>query len=238
MFEHLLMRGLDAWRRSRLGPVVAPIAATSSSDLFRRTADQRLLLHVGCGQADISALPAGFQSGFREIRVDLDPEAQPDIVASLADLAPVPAACVDAVFSSHVLEHLPWHEVPPALAECRRVLRDDGFVVLTLPDAQEIARWVADDRLLDVAYTSPAGAITPLDMLWGHVTSLANGKVYMQHKCGFTLRTLNDAVRAAGFAATFGFRRPVAFDLWLLACPQPTDEAQLRALAKQFLAPH
>lgn len=238
MFDALLGWLIEAWRQRRVEPAASLAEASPEavlSSLFSAAAGQRLLLHVGCGQAKLDSLPTGFQQGFREIRVDLDPAAQPDIVASFSDLTPVPDASVDALFSSHVIEHLYWFEVPRALAECRRVLRDDGFLVLTLPDAQEIARWIADDRLLEVAYHSPAGPITPLDMLWGHVPALAEGRFYMQHKCGFTLRTLTEAVRAAGFAASLGFRRPAAFDLWLLACPQPTGEAHLRELAGQFL---
>lgn len=206
------------------------------TNLFNRQGDQRLLLHVGCGPSGLQNLPSGFHEGFREIRVDLDTDAHPDLIASFSDLSCVPDACVDAVFTSHTIEHLYWFEVAQALAECRRVLRPQGFLALTLPDAQEIARWVADDRILDVAYVSAAGPITPMDMLWGHIASLEKGKHYMQHKCGFSLRTLNEAVRAAGFAATYGFRRPEAFDLWLLACPRPSSEEKLKDLASRYLA--
>lgn len=239
------MRGLDAWRQRRLGPKLGlsmadetPFAAPAAPDLFHRTADQRLLLHVGCGPADITALPAGFQSGFREIRVDLDPAARPDIVASFADLAPVPDLSVDAVFNSHTIEHLYWFEVPKALAECRRVLRDDGVLIITCPDLQAAAAMIAEDRIDETAYMSSAGPITPFDIVFSYRPFVQHAPQTMSHKCGFTLRTLNEAVRAAGFAATFGFRRPAAFDLWLLACPQPSDEARLRELAGKFLVAH
>ena len=43
-------------------------------------------------------------------------------------------ASVDAVFSSHNIEHLYPHEVPLALKEFMRVLKPDGFVLMTCPD--------------------------------------------------------------------------------------------------------
>src|SRR5665213_540831 len=39
-------------------------------------------------------------------------------------------------------------------------------------------------------YTSPAGPITPLDMLFGHSDSIASGHLYMAHKTGFTCASL------------------------------------------------
>ena len=66
-------------------------------------------------------------------------------------------AFVDAVFSSHNIEHLFVHEIPAALAEFKRVLTPDGFVIITCPDLQEVAKLIAEDKLLEPAYTSPAG---------------------------------------------------------------------------------
>ncbi len=57
----------------------------------------------------------------------------------MIDMAEVEAESVDAIFSSHNLEHLYPHEVPVALSEFMRVLRSDGFVVLTCPDLKAVA---------------------------------------------------------------------------------------------------
>lgn len=194
------------------------------------------LLHVGCGHSRKGQTVAGFfGDNWREIRLDTDPAVLPDIVASMTDMAGVPDGAVDAIFSSHNIEHLYPHEVPTALAEFNRVLKADGFLVLTCPDLQSLCQLVVDDRLDDPAYVSPAGPIAPIDVLYGHRTAMAAGNLYMSHRCGFTLRTLMAAVRAAGFSGCYGLQRPKNFDLWLFAHKQELDQDELELKASGFL---
>ena len=61
----------------------------------------------------------------------------PDIVGTLLDMSQVQTASVDAVYSSHNIEHVYPHEVPIVLKEFYRVLKDDGIVVLECPDLQQ-----------------------------------------------------------------------------------------------------
>lgn len=144
---------------------------------------------------------------------------------------------VDAVFSSHNIEHLYPHEVPIALAEFARVLNDDGYAVITCPDLQSVCALVAQDRLTEPAYTSPAGPIAPLDILYGHRKSLAQGNLYMAHRCGFTLKILLGTLKAAGFASVLGVRRAAHFDLWAAASKKALSTAEQRILAAQHLPP-
>lgn len=131
-------------------------------------------------------------------------------------MSPVAAESVDAVWSSHNLEHLQRHEVPLALAEFLRVLRPCGLLLVTLPDLQQVARLVYEDRLEDEAYTSLSGPITPLDMIFGHTPSLARGNQFMAHRTGFTARTLHKLLSEAGFVE-IRLRRGGSFDLWATA---------------------
>lgn len=160
-----------------------------------------LVLHVGCGVADPAKLPAQFftPGQWRELRYDIDPGVAPDLIGSITDIAAVASASVDAIWSSHNLEHVFPHEVPVALAEFRRVLKPGGFALITLPDLQQVAERVVADRLEDAAYHSPAGPITPLDMLYGWRADLERGNHYMAHKTGFTATTLRHALEQAGF---------------------------------------
>jgi len=190
-------------------------------------------LHVGCGGKRRDQTTRGFAgAGWRELRLDIDPAVQPDIVGTMTDMAGVADASVDAVYSSHNIEHLYPHEVPAALREFRRVLKPTGFVVITCPDLQSVCAEVARDRLTDAMYQSPAGPIAPIDMLYGFRPALAKGNHFMAHRCGFTARVLAATVRQAGFGATAVRARPGPhYDLWLVGSVQPLSEAGMKVLA-------
>ena len=178
----------------------------------------RTVLHVGCGIANPAKLPAAFfnPGDWREIRLDIDPEVQPDIVGTITDMADVPNTSVDAVWSSHNVEHLYAHEVPAAFAEFRRVLKPGGFALIAVPDLQQVAGLIAEDRLGDAAYLSSMGPITPLDILYGHRPSIAQGNAFMAHRTGFTARTLQASLEEAGFPVV-KVVRDQSFALWAAA---------------------
>jgi predicted SAM-dependent methyltransferase len=113
----------------------------------------RALLHVGCGDEDLSKTPRPFQDGdWHEVRLDIDPARKPDIIGTMTDISAVADKSVDAIYSSHNIEHLYAHEVPTALGEFLRVLKPEGFVVMACPDLAMIAQIVTDNRLADTIY--------------------------------------------------------------------------------------
>jgi SAM-dependent methyltransferase len=183
-------------------------------DVAERAGGRRVVLHVGCGPVGVGRLHAQFQGvEWREIRLDIDPEVRPDIVASITSMPTIAGDSVDAVWSSHNLEHLDHHEVPAALTEFLRVLKPGGLLLLALPDLQRVAELVAADRLDEAAYLAPSGPITPLDMIYGHGPSLARGNRFMAHRTGFTPTTLLKCLVHAGFV-DIRLRRGNEFDLW------------------------
>ena len=195
---------------------------------------EKKFLHVGCGPAHKENTTAEFSQGrWHELRFDIDPNVNPDYVGTMTDMSAIEDGLVDAIFSSHNIEHLYAHEVADALSEFRRVLREDGFLVLTCPDLQEVAKMVAEDKLTDPAYTSPAGPITPLDILYGFRPSIAEGNTYMAHRCGFTETALRGTLVANGFASVATMRRPAAFDLWAVASLSARSENELRDLTEK-----
>jgi SAM-dependent methyltransferase len=135
----------------------------------------KTFLHVGCGPKRKDRTTSGFAE-WSELRFDIDESVQPDLVGTMTDMSSVSSDSVDAVFSSHNIEHLYPHEVPVALSEFLRVLKPDGFAVITCPDLQAVCALVAEDKLTEPAYTSPAGPIAPLDILYGHRPPMARGK--------------------------------------------------------------
>lgn len=200
--------------------------------------ENKKLLHVGCGPKRLDQTSHYFRSGgWQETRLDIDASVQPDVIGSLTDMSAIASGSMQAVFSSHNIEHLYPHEVPVAVAEMRRVLDAEGLLVVTCPDIQAIARLVADDKLLEPAYQSPAGPIAALDMLYGHRAAMAAGNLFMAHRCGFTLKVLMGVLRQAGFAAVAGLARPAKFDLWVVASVAVRSEEVIKALLlSQFKA--
>ncbi|HYE51118.1 MAG TPA: methyltransferase domain-containing protein [Azospirillaceae bacterium] len=185
----------------------------------------RTVLHVGCGVANPAKLHPAFRGeDWKEVRLDIDPGVRPDIVASMTDMSAVPDASMDGLFSSHNIEHLYPHEVPVALAEFRRVLKPTGFALITLPDLQAIAQLVAEDKLEEPAYVSPAGPISPLDMMYGYRPALARGNLFMAHRTGFTARTLGQHLVQAGFGEV-RLAKGGNFDLWAQAFVTPPKAA-------------
>ncbi len=197
---------------------------------FSDAADQSVkrVLNAGSGSYSARKLHPFFARDlWEEIRVDIDPQSKPDIVSSIADMKSACAAqSFDAIWASHILEHLYAHEVPSALAEFNRVLKPDGFALITSPDLEAVASLILDHGLDHVAYTAPAGPITPLDMLFGHSDSIARGRVSMAHKTGFTCASLGQRFVDAGFPVAVVKRQ--GLDLWALGLMQEADQASIQ----------
>jgi predicted SAM-dependent methyltransferase len=199
----------------------------------------KTFLHVGCGPGKKTNTTPAFQGPeWQELRLDIDEAVQPDILGSMTDMRAVGSESVDAIFSSHTIEHLYPHEVPAALAEFLRVLKPEGFAIITCPDLQAVAELVAQDKLADEAYHSPAGPITPLDILYGHRRAMAAGNLFMAHHCGFTESVLNATLLGCGFGSIGSVRRPApAFDLWVIASKKAVAEGEVRVLAAAHFPP-
>jgi SAM-dependent methyltransferase len=156
--------------------------------------------------------------------------------ASLADLPALPDASLDAIHCVHQIQRLAAHEVPGIFAQIARVLRPEGFAVLTCPDLEAVAQAVVEGKLLTPVYNAAAGPITPLDLLYGYRPALAAGQAELAHRCGFTLPVLSQVLRQSGFATVGGLRRPAGLDLWVLASKSPREEAPFRQLVQALLA--
>lgn len=95
----------------------------------------RTVLEVGTGSGFTAQ--ALRQEGVRVFTLDVDPALRPTLVASVRQL-PLAEASVDVSLCCQVLEHLPFAEFAPALAELWRVAAKG--VVMSLPDQERYLR--------------------------------------------------------------------------------------------------
>lgn len=210
---------------------------TLKTKIKRHFKHMKTFLHVGCGPKHKNQTTKGFNtSEWQEIRFDIDKSVNPDVVGTMTDMSSVATESVDALFSSHNIEHLYPHDVPIALKEFYRVLKADGFVIITCPDLLSVCQLVAEDKLTEPAYQSPAGPIAPIDILYGHRPSMAQGNLFMAHRCGFTRKTLTVDLQIAGFSAVGVLEDKQNFNLWAIASKKAINEEELRALFSIHLA--
>ena len=192
----------------------------------------RSFLHVGCWHHTKHGLKGFNNDSWDEIRFDIDESVSPDIVGSLSDMSAVNSASLDAVYSSHNIEHIFAHEVPIAVREFYRVLNDDGFVVITCPDLQSLAEAIAEDRLTDALYMSPTG---PIDIIYGHRGYIEQGNPYMAHKTGFTYTSLATVFLQNGFAKVIGGRNLQPYSLWMIALKHDKDDEEITTMVTTYL---
>lgn len=206
-----------------------PIDAMSDKPPEESAVGPKLVVNLGSGPRGQMRLP-GLFADWRELRVDADPQVAPDLVADMVDLSAIETGSVDAAWASHCIEHLYLHQAGQAVREIHRILRDDGFFCAIVPDLQAIARYIAEDRLHEVIYRSPAGPVTAHDMLYGFGAFIASGRPMMGHRCGFTPTLLLNTLREAPFAEIV-MRRRTTHEIAAVACKSPTGgEAQRESL--------
>lgn len=190
------VQGLEAFYQQ----AVATRLAETPSIFGDRAQGTKAVLHVGCGPYNREGLPPKFRTpAWREVRLDINPAVRPDIIGSITDLSAVPDQSVEAIYSSHNLEHVYAHEVPIALAEFFRVLKPGGIAILTLPDIQKVAEYVAQGNLEESLYVSAAGPIAAIDILYGLRPAIESGNHFMAHRTAFTGDSLSQKLQEAGF---------------------------------------
>jgi tetratricopeptide (TPR) repeat protein len=197
-----------------------------------RNENLKKFIHISFESSDITntslALFKWYQKPF-----DIAQFKKMESVEIIDKITSITTGSMDAVLTSKYIEHLYPHEVPVALTEFLRILKPDGFVVIICPDLQAVCALVADGKLIDPTYVSPAGPITPLDILYGNRTAMSDGKLYMAHHCGFTEKVLIETLKNSGFKRVATMKRGAPYyDLWALATKADLNEVELLTLAK------
>ncbi len=86
-------------------------------------------LNLGCGRH--------YRTGY--INVDAHDRTAADLIANALRL-PFSSRSLSRVRADHLMEHFSWGEIPYFIAECFRVLRPGGQLVLETPDPDESCR--------------------------------------------------------------------------------------------------
>lgn len=162
------------------------------------------VLNVG-GNSKAISLPPQYAE-FEHILLDIDPNGSPDIVCDARHLTSLQPGLFSAVYCSHNLEHYYRHDVPKVLSGFLHVLEEGGFAHIRVPDIQAVMSKVIEDNLdlEDTLYTSPAGPIMVLDVLYGYGIEIErSGQGFFAHKTGFSKQSLLRILNAAGFSKIY-----------------------------------
>jgi hypothetical protein len=186
---------------------------------------KRSVLNVGGGSKRITLPP--HYAAWAHLMLDIDPAADPDVLLDARELARLDRGLFDAVYCSHNLEHYYAHDVPKVLAGFAHVLKREGFAEIRVPDVGAVAREIARGREMeDILYTSPAGAVSIRDVLYGFGRAIEKtGTEFYAHKTGFTRRSLADALTGAGFSHRFVLPPLAAFEIRAIAMRVVPDQS-------------
>lgn len=125
-----------------------------------------------------------------------------DILGTCTDLSMIASASCSVVYASHVMEHLGYNgELQKALAECHRVLKPGGHLLVSVPDLDVLCRLFIDPD------SGPQDRFMIMRMMFGGRTD-----AHDVHVTGLSIDILGSFVKEAGFANGF---RVADFGLFL-----------------------
>ena len=132
-------------------------------------------LNLGCGKKILE----GYTN------VDLNPKA--DVVCDITKLPKEWTEQYDEAMAIHVIEHIyPW-DVEQTLLEWKRVLKPGGKLILECPDLIKVSLlFLKDPNVVRLG-------------MWGFYGDNRSKDPLMCHKWGYTPKSLETLLRAAGF---------------------------------------
>lgn len=129
----------------------------------------------------------------------LDSSAGCDLRWDLRNGLPFNDNCIDLIYSSHVLEHIPYGSLRALLADCLRVLKPGGAFSVCVPSAKKYIDAYAKGRnmMQEGPVYQPAACET------GSLIDQLNYTCYMDgaHKYMFDEENLVNLLKISGFSS-------------------------------------
>jgi protein O-GlcNAc transferase len=170
---------------------------------------------------------------WNQLIIEMDSGFQSKHNPGLLKLKAIPSESIDAVFSLNNLEYLFPHEIPFILSEFLRVLKVNGYLIVTCPDLKSISEIIADDNLTEPINNFHDLSITALDLIYGNSKLIAKGELNLAKHCGFTEKVLSGTLKSLGFESIASISRSLPhYDLWAIATKEKKSEAELLVLIK------
>src|SRR6266852_8406862 len=163
-------------------------ARKRTQNFLAQLSQHDLCVNLGCGYRPMK--------GWINVDHARGPEVQ--VVWDLRRGLPFQDGSCSAIFSEHLIEHVPREDAERLLAECHRVLANGGVLRLSTPDAGHYLRSYAGDQefLRDPSFGEAAG--TPMD----RVNQMM--REYGQHLWVYDAKSLTRALECAGFSRIVG----------------------------------
>src|SRR6266496_1968115 len=147
----------------------------------------------------------GLRAVLRRLRILSGPQAETTWASNVRrhDVTrglPFPDGFAEAIYASHLLEHLPRDAAVRLVQECRRVLRPHGVLRLALPDLRAMAeRYVRDGEPGAAhAFVRATGlGVEQQKRRWARLVGAVSGA---QHKWMYDERSTVELCRSSGFA--------------------------------------
>ena len=143
--------------------------------------------------------------GWDQVWLDIDASLAPDLILDARTMTELEKGTFDGIYCSHNLEHYYPHDVPKVLRGFLHCLKDRGIAEIIVPDIAAVVEQMVTKGMdiEDVLYQSMVGPITIRDVIYGYGKEIEeSGRDFYAHKTGFTARSLDAALKQAGFRHT------------------------------------
>ena len=185
------------------------------------------VLNIGAGPKTTPIPP--HYDGWEVVRLDTEAENEPDLLMDAIELDTLEPGQFDAVYASHLLEHIYPADLERFMAGVWHVLTDDGLAEFRVPDGLAACKRAAQAGNLDAfCYQSPAGAITAWDILYGYLPFQKRFGRPMAHHSAYDAGGLGLVLRAYGFPLVYV--SVGHFELRAVACKGQPDADTLERM--------